>query len=31
MEYADKRRNLYIFRKKRNADVKYSKQWTALH
>ena len=30
-EYADKRRNLYINRHKKNADVKYSKQWLALN
>ena len=30
-EYADTRRELYISRHKRNADVKYSKQWLALN
>ena len=30
-EYADKRRALCILRHKRNADVKYSKQWLALN
>ena len=31
LEYANKRRNLYINRHKKNADVKYSKQWLALN
>ena len=30
-EYGDRRRMLYINRHKRNADVKYSKQWLALN
>ena len=30
LEYANKRRNLYINRHKQNANVKYSKQWLAL-
>ena len=29
--YADTRKKLYINRHKRNADVKYSKQWLALN
>ena len=31
LEYANKRRNLYINRHKQNADVKYSKQWLSLN
>ena len=30
-EYGDRRKMLYINRHKRNADVKYSKQWLALN
>ena len=30
-EYADKRKLLYHNRHKQNSDVKYSKQWLALH
>ena len=30
-EYADKRKLLYHNRHKKNADVKYSKQWLSLH
>ena len=30
-EYADKRKLLYHNRHKKNADVKYSKQWLALN
>ena len=30
-EYADKRRNLYINRHKKNADIMYSKQWLSLN
>ena len=30
-EYADKRKLLYTNRHKKNADVKYSKQWLALN
>ena len=30
-EYADNRKLLYCIRHKKNADVKYSKQWLALN
>ena len=30
-EYADKRRELYHNRHKKNANIKYSKQWLALN
>ena len=30
-EYADKRKLLYINRHKRNATIKYSKQWLSLN